>query len=122
MTEYKDSRDDVMTYTANWILKHAGSRSRALQLRKEFMSNKQWVREDVVKEYRLQQQKLKDEKISEIGSLESIKKNLESVYEKRKQNSKSSGDEWRDPRGRMILFGDGSKWLSNEQIDSTFSE
>ena len=41
MTEYKDSRDDVMTYTANWILTHAGSRPRALQLRKEFMSKKQ---------------------------------------------------------------------------------
>ena len=60
MTEYKDSRDDVMTYTANWILKRAGSRNRALQLRKEFMSNKQWVREDIVKEYQLQQQKVKD--------------------------------------------------------------
>ena len=122
MSKYTNSRNDAMTFTANWILKHAGSRSRALQLRKEFMSNKQWVREDVVKEYKLQQQKLKDEKISEVGSLESIEKNLESVYEKRKQNSKSSGDEWRDPRGRMILFGDGSKWLSNEQIDSAFSE
>ena len=122
MTDYKDSRDDAMTYTANWILKHAGSRSRALQLRKEFMSNKQWIREDIVKEYQLQQQKLKDEKISEVDSFETIEKNLESVYEERKKKSKSSGDEWRDPRGRMILFGDGSKWLSNEQIDSTFSE
>ena len=38
------------------------------------MSNKQRVREDVVKEYQLQQQKLKDEKISEVGSFESIEK------------------------------------------------
>ena len=117
MSKYTNSRNDAMTFTANWILKHAGSRAKALQLRSEFMSNKQWIREDVVNEYKLQKRQLTEEKISKLDSFETIEKKLNEKYEKR--NSKSDDIKY---FGRMILYGDGSKWLTTEQINSTFSD
>ena len=117
-TQYTNAHETIMTFTTEWILKHAKSADDAKKMRQSYLANHEWYGSEMVRAYERQ--------MKEDGSLPLIEfaKKFETDKATKKPIRKKQMSAIEEKKmfiqDRQILYGDGKKWLSDERIDSHF--
>ncbi len=117
-TQYKNAHETIMTYTTEWILKHAKSADDAKKMRQSYLANHEWYGSDMVKAY--ERQMKDDNALPLVEFSQKFEKDKTNKKPIRRMNMSASEEKKMFIQDRKILYGDGKNWLSDERINIHF--